>query len=129
VEVLGRYAERMGVQHGSFNPNQGKHDPILARQLQPGEAVTSCGFGALVMPMLRPMTGKVYVTTSRVAVVLDGGRMWNATWADITRVTVKKSLLAATALIQTSGGEQWGVDSTKSVAGDIERAWSQSRAR
>lgn len=116
----------MGRQRGSFQPGQGKHDPILARNLDAGESVKSAGFGALLVPMARPMTGKVYVTTSRLAVVLDSGRMWNAYWSDIVNVEVKKSLLAATALVTTSGGEQWGVDSTKSIVGDINKAWLAS---
>jgi len=99
----------------------------MARLLEPGEVVTSCGFGALLVPMMRPIKGKVYVTTTRIAVVLDEGRTWNAMWTDITNIRTKKGLLGSTAHIETSGGEQWAVDSTKSMVGDIERAWPHSR--
>ena len=116
----------MGTQRGSFNPTQGNHDPRMARILEPGEVVTSCGFGALLVPMMRPMKGKVYVTTTRIAVVLDEGQTWNARWSDITDIRVKKGLLASTANIETSGG-QWGVDSTKGIVGDIQRAWPHAR--
>lgn len=116
----------MGTQRGSFQPNQGNHDPIMARNLEPAENVSSAGFGALLMPMMNPMKGKVYVTTTRVAVVLDSGRMWNARWEDITDIQKKKGFLASTAMITTSGGEQWGVDSTKSIVGDILQAWANA---
>lgn len=119
----------MGTQRGSFDPNQGKHDPILARNLNPGESVTAAGFGALMVPMMSPMKGKVYVTTKRVAVVLDTGRMWHAAWDDIRDVQVKKGFLASTAFVTTSGGEQWGVDSTKSIVRDVEAAWRIASAR
>jgi hypothetical protein len=121
----------MGSQRGSFQPNQGKHDPVMARILGPGEAVTSSGFGALLMPMMQPMKGKVYVTTHRVAIVFDGsaaGPAWAVPWGEITAVDVKKSLMAATAVL-TTGDDQWGVDSTKAIVRDLEAAWRIANAR
>jgi len=121
----------MSSQRGSFQPNQGKHDPVMARMLGPGESVTSSGFGSLLVPMMKPMRGKVYVTTHRVAVVFDGGGMgpaWMVPWGDISAVNAKKNLIAATAFL-TTGDDQWGVDSTKAIVRDIEAAWRIANAR
>lgn len=81
--------------------------------------------------MMRPMKGKVYVTTHRVAVVFDVGGMgpaWAVPWGEISAVNTKKSLIAATAFL-TTGKDQWGVDSTKAIVRDIEAAWRIANAR
>ncbi len=77
----------------------------------------------MLVPMSSPMKGKVYVTTARAAVVLDTGRMWHASWHDIREVVIKKGFLASTAFLTTSGGEQWGIDSTKAIVRDLDAAW------
>lgn len=82
-----------------------------------------------MLPLTPPMSGKVYVTTKRIAVVLDAGGLWNVPWGDIEHMTVKKSLVAATAFLQTIGGDRWGVDSTKAVVRDIHAAWLIAIAR
>lgn len=120
----------MGVQRGSFQSGAtSAHDAIFQRALQGSEVVTSAGFGALLMPMMRPMKGKVYVTSLRLAVVPDDQRIipiWSRIWSDIDAVRVKKGFTGATAFVSLADDEV-GVDSTKSIAGDIERAWLHLR--
>lgn len=115
-------------QRGSFDPSFGGHDARLARVMQAGEQVTSTSFGALLFN--RPVKSKVYVTTLRLAVVPDDPgftNVWSQPWLAISAVRVKKSLMAATAFVTTPSGEM-GVDTTKAMAGDIERAWMHLRA-
>jgi hypothetical protein len=121
----------MASKRGTFDPSFGGHDERLAQVLQSGEVVTSSSFGALLVPFGRgPFKAKVYVTTLRLAVVPDDARLtpvWSEAWNKITGVRVKKSLISATAFIEVNDTEI-GVDSTKSMAGDIERAWLHLRA-
>jgi hypothetical protein len=82
--------------------------------------------------MMKPMKGKVYVTTHRVAVVFDSadlGAMWAVPWSEIRNLEVKKSLMAATAFLSTADGSEWAVDSTKAIIRDIEAAWRIANAR
>lgn len=120
----------MATQRGSFDPRFGGHDARLAQVLQSTESVTSSSFGALLAPSGRGLSkAKIYVTTLRLAAVPDDPRMlsvWSEPWAAIAGVRIKKSLVAATAFILVDGNER-GVDTTKAMAGDIERAWVHMR--
>ena len=121
----------MGGQRGTFNP----HGPIeqdrrLASVLQRDETVTSAGAGALLLPMRRPERGKVYITSLRLAVVPDDPRVtkvWSEAWQRIELVRVKKGFVGATAYVTVDAGEL-GVDSTKAMVADIERAWVHMRS-
>jgi len=124
----------MGSSRGNFAPDaHGVHDPVMQQFLQGGEEVKSSGFGGLLSMWSKPDKGKIYVTSLRVAIVLDDrslkpivGRAWNV----IGLVHVKKGLIGATASVTLDGGdifEVLGFDSTKSIAKDIERAWLNSR--
>lgn len=74
------------------------------------------------------MKGKVYLTTFRIAIVLDIGRMWAVPWNQIANVAVKKHLMAATAHIQPVEGAEFGVDSTKGIVRDIDLVWKHRAA-
>lgn len=124
----------MAITRGKFAPDaNGAHDPVMQKFLQDGEEVTSSGFGSLLSMWTRSEKGKIYVTTLRVAIVLDDqsskpviGRAWNV----VGLVQVKKRLMGATASVTLDGGiifEALMFDSTKSIAVDIERAWLNSR--
>lgn len=92
--------------------------------------MTSSGAGALLVPSMRPERGKVYVTTLRIAVVLDDSKltpMWTRLWNEINHLRVKKGLMGATAFVSTNDSEM-GVDSTKAIIGDVERAWLHMRS-
>jgi len=120
----------MATQRGSFDPRFGGHDARLAQFLQPNESVTSSSFGALLAAFGRgPAKAKIYITTLRLAAVPDDPGLilaWSEPWNAISGVRVKKSLVAATAFIRVEGSEI-GVDTTKAMAGDIERAWMHMR--
>ena len=120
----------MGVQRGSFQPDtHGTHDKAIQQVLQGHEVVTSSGFGALLPPTMRPLKGKIYVTTLRLAFVPDERSVtpvWCEPWNGLSQVRVKKGMMGATAFVTVNGFEL-GVDSTKSIAGDIERAWLHLR--
>ncbi len=82
------------------------------------------------MPSMRPERGKIYITTLRLAIVFDDQRitpMWSKLWSEIENVKIKKSLIAATAFLGSSDFEV-GIDSTKAIASDIERAWLHMRS-
>lgn len=121
----------MGAQRGGYNSGGPVvHDRLLAKYLQSGEQVTSAGAGALLVPMYPPERGKVFITTMRLAVVLDDPRLtpiWATPWNQIDEVRVKKGFMGATAFV-TMGDAELGVDSTKSMIGDLERAWHHMRA-
>ncbi len=120
----------MATKRATFDPSFGGHDARLATVLQPGEVVTSSSFGALLLPFSRPIKAKVYVTSFRLAAVPDDvsvTSVWSQPWNQIDGVRVKKSLVSATAFIAVDGSEL-GVDSTKAMAGDIERAWLHLRS-
>jgi hypothetical protein len=128
------YGEQVASSRGKFDPHaRGVHDPVMQKFLQGGEEVTSSGFGALLSMWTKPDKGKIYVTSLRVAIVLDErssrpivGRAWNV----VGLVHVKKKLMGATASVTLDGGnlfEALGFDSTKSIAVDIEHAWLNSR--
>jgi len=98
--------------------------------MQSNETVTSAGAGALLLPSRRPERGKIFITTIRLAIVLDDQRvmpMWSSIWSEIESVRLKKSLISATAFIGSPDFEI-GIDSTKAIASDIERAWLHMRA-
>ena len=121
----------MAGQRGFFDP----HGPIeqdrrLAKVLQANETVTSAGAGAILVPMMKPQRGKVYITSVRLAVVPDDPRftpVWSELWQDIASVRVKKGFMGSTAFVTSLTGEL-GVDSTKAMVADIERAWAHMHA-
>lgn len=121
----------MGAQRGGFETSGSiPQDRVLSSFLQTGESVTSAGAGALLIPSMRPERGKVYVTTLRLAVVLDDSRltpMWSKLWHEIDHIRVKKGFMGATAFVSTNDSEM-GVDSTKAIIGDVERAWHHMRS-
>lgn len=92
--------------------------------------MTSAGAGALLIPAMKPERGKVFVTTLRLAVVLDDSRlmpMWTRLWNEIDHLRIKKGFIGASAFVSTNDSEM-GVDSTKTIIGDVERAWLHMRS-
>jgi len=120
----------MEINRGIFDPlGASAHDRKMGTVLHPGETVTSAGFGALLPPGMRPEKGKVFVTSLRLAVVLDDPALtpiWSSLWADILQIRIKKGFMGATAFLSIDGLDL-AVDSTKSLIGDIERAWVHLR--
>jgi hypothetical protein len=116
----------MGAKRGGFDSSGPiPVDRYFSQYLQSTESVTSAGAGALLIPSMRPERGKIYITTIRLAIVLDDQRitpLWSKLWGEINNVRIKKSLIAATAFL---GGSDFdiGIDSTKAMASDIERVW------
>lgn len=121
----------MAGQRGIFDPRGPiEQDRRLASALQSNETVTSAGAGALLVPMMRPQRGKVYITSVRLAVVPDDPRftpVWSELWQDIHSVRTKKGFMGATAFV-TGLTSELGVDSTKTMVADIERAWAHMHA-
>lgn len=121
----------MAGQRGFFDP-QGpiEQDRRLAKVLQAKEIVTSAGSGAILVPMMKPQRGKVFITSVRLAVVPDDPRfapVWSELWQDIASVRIKKGFMGSTAFVTSPAGEL-GVDSTKAMVADIERAWAHMHA-
>ena len=124
MEITMARLQFMGVQKGTFDPYQGKHDPVFARNLKPDEIVPSCGFGALIAQGSRPMRGKVYVTAIRLGFVTDQGQPWAIEWAEMHSLDVKTGLLGGTAWVDSKTYGRWGVDSTKAILRDIGNTWA-----
>ena len=121
----------MEANRGGFDQyGSSPHDRRFNAVRQESEIVTSAGFGALLLAGMRPAKGKIFVTTLRLAAVLDDPGMptaWSVPWRDIANVRLKKGLMGATAFV-TTGGREIGVDSTKAIVGDVERAWLHLRS-
>lgn len=118
-------ANRCGFDPKAASPHDRRFNAIK----QNAEVVSSAGFGALLVPGLKPSKGKIFVTTIRLAAILDDPRMppsWSAKWCDMSNIRVKKGFMGATAFV-TSNDFDLGVDSTKAIVGDIERAWLHLR--
>ena len=121
----------MAGQRGMFDPHGSvENDRRLASVLQESETVTSAGAGAILAPMGKPQKGKVYITSVRLAFVPDDPRftpVWSELWQDIEVVRVKKGFMGSTAFVTGLTGEL-GIDSTKTMATDIEQAWAHMHA-